>query len=108
MLKGYTGKILHVDLSRKQISIEEPSESFYRTYVGGSLLGLYYLWKFSPQGVDPLGADNTLTFAVSAAAGCPLVGEPLLGDLQITLFGRRCRCPSWGFLACWQAKICGL
>jgi len=32
---GYTGNILHVDLSLKKIWIENPSENFYRTYWGG-------------------------------------------------------------------------
>ena len=35
-MKGYTGKILHVDLSNNKIYIEEPGEKFYRKYLGGS------------------------------------------------------------------------
>jgi len=31
---GYTGKILHVDLSRRKIETEEPGEVFYRSYLG--------------------------------------------------------------------------
>jgi len=54
MLRGYTGKILHVDLSTEQITVETPDEEFYRTYVGGSALGLYYLFKYTPRGADPL------------------------------------------------------
>ena len=51
---GYTDKILHVDLSNDQISVEEPSPPFYRKYVGGSGMGAYYLWKHTPAGADPL------------------------------------------------------
>ena len=61
MLHGFTGKILHVDLTQQTVEVEEPSEQFYRDYVGGSLMGLYYLWKFSPQGIDALDPQNTLT-----------------------------------------------
>ncbi len=42
---GYNGKILRVDLSRKEISVDEPEEYFYRNYGGGSCLGAYYLLK---------------------------------------------------------------
>ena len=36
MSYGYTGKILHVNLSKSELEIEEPNEQFYRTYMGGS------------------------------------------------------------------------
>lgn len=72
---GYTGKILHVNLTDKTIEIETPDEQFYREYVGGSLMGLYYLWKNAPVGVDALSPDNVLTFAVSAPTGLPVSGQ---------------------------------
>src|SRR5215211_494475 len=75
MLNGYTGKILHVDLTTETISIETPGEDFYRTYVGGSALGLYYLFKYTPRGADPLGPENTLTLALSSATGFAISGQ---------------------------------
>lgn len=75
MLHGYTGNILQVDLSRAQIEIETPDEAFYRTYMGGSCLGLYYLWRLCPKGADPLGPDNVLTFALSAPTGVAISGQ---------------------------------
>jgi aldehyde:ferredoxin oxidoreductase len=75
MLRGYTGKILHVDLSTEEISIETPDEAFYRTYVGGSAMGLYYLFKYTPRGADALSPENTLTFALSSATGLPISGQ---------------------------------
>ncbi|MEM9954705.1 MAG: aldehyde ferredoxin oxidoreductase family protein [Chloroflexota bacterium] len=72
---GYTGKILHVNLTTKTIDIETPDEQFYKDYVGGSLLGLYYLWKFAPTGVDALAPENVLTFAVSPTTGLPVSGQ---------------------------------
>ena len=44
-MNGYWGKILKVDLSTGEISVEEPPESFYRRYLGGSGLIGYYLLK---------------------------------------------------------------
>jgi aldehyde:ferredoxin oxidoreductase len=75
MLYGYTGKILHVNLNSGFCHIEEPEESFYRTYFGGSAMGLYYLLKNSPAGSDPLGPENTLAFILSAATGAPVLGQ---------------------------------
>jgi aldehyde:ferredoxin oxidoreductase len=75
MLHGYTGKILHVNLTDGSFQVEQPSEGFYRTYVGGSALGLYYLLKHTAAGADPLGPDNTLVFAVSGPTGAPISGQ---------------------------------
>ena len=33
MSYGYTGKILHVNLTTSEITVEEPEEQFYRTYM---------------------------------------------------------------------------
>lgn len=75
MLHGFAGKILHVDLSAGSLSVETPSEEFYRTYVGGSALGMYYLLKHTPRGADPLGPENTLTLALSATTGFAFSGQ---------------------------------
>jgi aldehyde:ferredoxin oxidoreductase len=71
---GYNGKILHVNLSEARWEIEEPEESWYRTYVGGSALAAYYLLKHLKPGVDPLSPANVLVFACSAVTGAPLSG----------------------------------
>lgn len=75
MLYGFTGKILHVDLTNQRLEIEQPDEAFYRQYPGGSLIGLYYLWKYMPKGVDAFSPQNTLTFACSAPTGLPVSGQ---------------------------------
>jgi aldehyde:ferredoxin oxidoreductase len=74
-MHGYTGKVLHVDLSAGSLEVEEPPEEFYRTYVGGSAMGLYYLLKHTSAGADPLGPENTLTLALSATTGAPIAGQ---------------------------------
>jgi len=75
MLYGFAGKVLHVDLTTHQLHVEEPDETFYRTYPGGSLMGLYYLWRNTPPGIDALDPRNTLTFALSAPTGLPVSGQ---------------------------------
>jgi len=71
---GYHGKILHVNLNDSSYEIEEPSENFYRTYVGGGGIGAYYLLRGLKPGTDPLGADNILVVALSVITGAPLSG----------------------------------
>ncbi|HZY44486.1 MAG TPA: aldehyde ferredoxin oxidoreductase N-terminal domain-containing protein, partial [Anaerolineae bacterium] len=72
---GFTGKILHVDLTRGTLTAETPEEKFYRTYWGGSAMGLYYLLKNTPPKADPLGPQNTLCFFISASTGVAISGQ---------------------------------
>ena len=72
---GFTGKILHVDLTKKSLEIEEPPEAFYRKYMGGSAMGLYYILRESPAGVEPLAPENTLTFMTGVTTGTPISGQ---------------------------------
>lgn len=71
---GYNGRILHVDLSTGRTWTEERDEIFFRTYVGGGLLGTKLLLDHVTQGADPLGPDNVLIFASSVVAGTPAPG----------------------------------
>ena len=75
MLHGYAGKILHVDLTSGSLDIEEPPEDLYRKYMGGSALGLYYLFKNTPAGADPYGPENTLAFMLAGITGAPIAGQ---------------------------------
>lgn len=72
---GYHGKILHADLTAGQLWTEEPDEAFYRKYMGGSSLGLYYLLNNMPAGADLLGPDNVLALTVSVLTGAPFSGQ---------------------------------
>lgn len=72
---GYWGKILHVDLTSKRLEVEQPDETFYRRYMGGSALGLYYLLHETPANVDPFDPANTLTLSLSILTGVPISGQ---------------------------------
>jgi aldehyde:ferredoxin oxidoreductase len=96
---GYNGKILHVNLSSSTWEIEEPSETWYRTYVGGSSLASYYLLKDIKPGIDPLSEENVLVFACSVVTGAPLSGfsrytvaakSPLTGGFGEAVLKNRC------------------
>jgi len=72
---GYNGKILHVDLTAGTLSVEEPPEAFYRQYMGGQGIGLYYILKETPAGADPLGPENVLAITLSVVTGAPVSGQ---------------------------------
>lgn len=71
---GYASKILRVNLSTGEITVEEPDDLFYRKYMGGWNIIAHYLLKELPPGVDPLGPDNLLIFATGVVTGNPVAG----------------------------------
>jgi aldehyde:ferredoxin oxidoreductase len=75
MPNGYNGKILHVDLTKGALTIEEPGESFYRKYLGGSAMGTFYILRDMPKGADALGPDNVLTLMAGVATGAAISGQ---------------------------------
>ncbi|MBT8363819.1 MAG: aldehyde ferredoxin oxidoreductase family protein [Deltaproteobacteria bacterium] len=75
MSYGYTGRILHVDLTNRNIEIEEQDEAFYRSYLGGRGIGYHYLMKMVPPGTDPLASDNILVLATGVMTGSPLAAS---------------------------------
>jgi aldehyde:ferredoxin oxidoreductase len=72
---GYHGKILHVDLTNEKITVETPPEQFYRTYMGGSAMGLFYILKDMPARVDALAPENVLTIFTGVTTGASISGQ---------------------------------
>jgi aldehyde:ferredoxin oxidoreductase len=75
MPNGYNGKILHVDLTEGTLTVEEPDEAFYRKYMGGSAMGMYYILRDMPKGADPIGPDNVLTLMTGVTTGAAISGQ---------------------------------
>ncbi|MHA1145447.1 MAG: aldehyde ferredoxin oxidoreductase family protein [Candidatus Helarchaeota archaeon] len=69
--RGFTGKILWVNLSDNTITEEKPSEDIYRKYLGGYGLGVYYIYSRIKPNCDPLGPDNILGFCPGLFTGTP-------------------------------------
>ena len=93
---GYAGKILRINLTDTTIIEEKPDNVFYRRYLGGTGFISYYLLSELPQGVDPLGADNKLIFALGPVTGTPMIGSgrsavggksPLSGGIALSQVG---------------------
>ncbi len=72
---GYNGKVLHIDLTHGTLEVETPPEAFYRKYMGGSAMGVYYILKEVPKGADPLGPENVLTLFASVTTGAAISGQ---------------------------------
>jgi aldehyde:ferredoxin oxidoreductase len=71
----FTGRILHVDLTTGGLEVEHPPESFYRKYLGGSAMGLYYILQGMQPGTDGLDPSNVLTVMDSLLTGAPIAGQ---------------------------------
>lgn len=74
---GYTGAILRVDLTRKKVWVENQNEIFYRRYMGGSNIALYYLLRLIPSiaNTDACDPHNVLVFSTSVVTGAPFPGN---------------------------------
>ena len=72
-MKGFTGKILIVNLSTGEIQSEKIPESVYEQVLSGVGLGAYVLYRHIPAGADPLGPDNMLGFVSGLLTGTPSV-----------------------------------
>jgi len=73
-MKGVNGKFLRVNLTTGHCSTEEPSEDYYKLYLGGRGFISQILLEEVPQGADPLGPENKLIFALGPITGHNLVG----------------------------------
>jgi len=74
-MKGYTGKILRVDLTSAQCKSYEPPEDYYRRYLGGRGFIIQILLTEVPKGADPFGPRNKLVFALGPITGHPVPGS---------------------------------
>ena len=72
---GYCGKLLRVNLTHNELTIEELNKEWYRKYVGGRGFIIYHLLKELKPGIDPLGPDNKLIFACGPVTGLPIAGS---------------------------------
>lgn len=70
----YSGKVLRVNLTNGKIWVDNHDELFYRKWVGGRGLIVYYLLKETPPNLDPFDPRNLLIFAPGILTGTILPG----------------------------------
>jgi len=66
---AFMGKILRVNLTDGNISVEDLPQDWSRDYLGGAGLATKYLYEEVPKGADPLGPENKLMFMVGPLTG---------------------------------------
>ena len=91
MYGGYTKKNLFINLSTGELQVEEPSEEFYRHFLGGYGIGARIIYSRQKPKVDPLSANNILGFATG-----PLTGTPALIASRYTVMGKSPLTGTWG------------
>jgi aldehyde:ferredoxin oxidoreductase len=91
MVGGYMGKLLFVDLSTREIKVEEPDENLYRDFIGGYGVGARILYNRQKGGVDPLGPLNTLGLMTG-----PLTGTPAPFGCRYAAVGKSPLTGGWG------------
>jgi aldehyde:ferredoxin oxidoreductase len=62
-------KLIRVNLTNGEVSVEKISKELIEKLVGGKGLGAYYLYKEVPKGADALSAENKLIFMTGPVTG---------------------------------------
>lgn len=110
-MHGYSGKILHIDLSERKHWVEEKPEEWYKIYIGGVSMAARLCWENIEVGCDPYDPGNPVCFANGIFAGTPVpVGgkyglaskSPLTGFIGDSLSG------SWFTIALKRAQWDGV
>jgi aldehyde:ferredoxin oxidoreductase len=71
---GYMGKVLRVDLSSGKITLESPDDATRRKYVGGTGMGVKYLYDEVPPGVAWSDPGNRMMFFTGPLNGTRVNG----------------------------------
>ncbi|MBW1649590.1 MAG: aldehyde ferredoxin oxidoreductase family protein [Deltaproteobacteria bacterium] len=95
-MKGYTGKILIVDLNTKQTEIQKLPEEWKRDFIGGEGIGVRLFYDYINPLLDPLDAESPIIFATGPLNGtkAPMGGRlsvifrsPATGGIGLTNVG---------------------
>ncbi len=87
---GYSGKILHIDLTTRKTWVETKPEAWYKIYIGGVSMAARLLWENIKPGCAPLSPDNPICIANGIFAGTPV---PVGGK-----YGLASKSPLTGFM----------
>ena len=69
MVKGWTGKLIRVNLSDKSIQVEDTKMDDAHLYLGGRGLGSKYLYDEIDPTIDPLSPENKLIYMTGPMTG---------------------------------------
>ena len=97
-MKGYGGRILHVDATSGRSRVDPVSETFARGLLGGNGFAARLLLDHVPAGIDAYDAANAVVFAVGPVTdtsvpgnsrACVAAKSPLTGLFFDSTFGGR-------------------
>ncbi len=97
-MKGYGGRVLHVDLTRATSRVEPLDAAAARRLLGGNGLAARLLYDLVPAGVDALDPANAVVFGVGPitdttvpgnSRACVAAKSPLTGLFFDSTFGGR-------------------
>ena len=71
-MNGYTGRILHIDLSKQQFHIRNFDEVLARKFLGGNGLAAKILYDGLHPGIEPFSPENIVVFAVGPITDTPV------------------------------------
>ncbi|MBW2120799.1 MAG: aldehyde ferredoxin oxidoreductase family protein [Deltaproteobacteria bacterium] len=78
-MKGFFGRILYIDLSRRTYRSDAVDDSVLSRYLGGKGLATHLLLEGNPPGVDPFSEENNLIFALGPVTDTPVHGSSRYG-----------------------------
>lgn len=87
---GYAGKVLYVDLTKREVKSVDLKEELARDYMGGPGFGAKILYEEMPSGADPLSPYNVLI-----VAGGPICGLPFMGSGRTTFIAKSPLTSGW-------------
>lgn len=70
-MKGYAGKFLRVNLSKRKVEAEPLPLQVAKDFIAGRGFGIKYLYDELDPNVDPLGEQNKLVLATGVLSGTP-------------------------------------
>ena len=94
-MRGYTGKILFVDLASRTWEEKAIPDDVYEQHLSGVGLAAYVTYHHMPPGADPLGPDNLLGFVTGILTG---TGTLFSGRWMVT--GKSPLTGGWGDANC--------
>ena len=97
-LGGYAGKILQVDLSRKEAVNKHLDVEMAKRFIGGRGLGAKILYDGVKPKTDPLSPDNILVFAAGPLTGTIAPGSKMSVVAKSPLTGGYADSTIGGFL----------
>lgn len=93
---GYSGKVLRVNLTEQNSTVEDLPQKTAKDFIGGAGFGIKYLFDEVKGGTDALGPENKLIFASGPFSGTSIpcasrmavtAKSPLTGAVGMALTG---------------------